>query len=354
MNKQINLRSIFLLIIMSTLLIAGCTKTVQDKAPLENNKQIVNVYSDRYYDADKKLYEEFTKKTGINVNVIQGKSDELIERLVREGQDAQADILIVSDAGRLYKAKKEGLLQSFNSEIVNNNIPQNLRDKDNTWTALTVRARVLVYSKDRVKPGQLSTYEALTSPEWKGKILIRSSTNTYNQSLLASLIEINGKEKAKEWAKGLLQNFAREPQGNDRDQIKAVASGVGDVAIVNTYYIGIMLNSQDQEEVNAAKKVGVFFPNQETTGTHINISGAGLTKAAKNKENAIKLIEFLTSEEAQKLFTEINFEYPANPRVEASKLLKSWGDFKKQNIELTKLGEHNKHAVEIFNEIGWK
>lgn len=354
MNRKIKLLSITSALLLSASIFAGCTKTAGEKTSTQQKEQVVNVYSDRHYDTDKKLYEEFTKKTGIKVNVVEGKSDELIERLSREGQDTQADILITADAGRLHKAKEQGLLQSFNSEIVNKNIPQNLRDKDNTWAALTVRARVIVYSKDRVKISDLSTYEALTDAKWKGKVLTRSSTNIYSQSLLASMIELNGKEKAKEWAKGLVQNFAREPQGNDRDQVKAVAAGVGDVAIVNTYYIGKMLNSQDQEEVNAAKKVGVFFPNQDTTGTHVNISGAGLTKASKNKENAIKLIEFLTSEEAQKLFAEANFEYPANPKVEAAELLKSWGDFKRQNIEMSKLGEHNKHAVEIFNEIGWK
>ncbi|CDF59275.1 Fe(3+) ABC transporter substrate-binding protein [Thermobrachium celere] len=354
MNKKIKFLSITSALLLSTSIFAGCAKIAEEKTPTQQKEKVVNVYSDRHYDTDKKLYEEFTKMTGIKVNVVEGKSDELIERLSREGQDTQADILITADAGRLHKAKEQGLLQSFDSEIVNKNIPKNLRDKDNTWTALTVRARVIVYSKDRVNPNELSTYEALTDAKWKGRVLTRSSTNIYSQSLLASMIEINGKEKAKEWAKGLVQNFAREPQGNDRDQVKAVAAGVGDVAIVNTYYIGKMLNSQDQEEVNAANKVGVFFPNQQTTGTHINISGAGLTKASKNKENAIKLIEFLTSEEAQKLFAEANFEYPANPKVEVAKLLKSWGEFKRQDIEMSKLGEHNKHAVEIFNEVGWK
>lgn len=354
MQKSIKLLSITSALLFSVSLFTGCSKTADQKTYSHQKDQIVNVYSDRHYDTDKQLYEEFTKKTGIKVNVVEGKSDELIERLAREGQDTEADILITADAGRLHKAKVEGLLQSFNSDTVNKNIPQNLRDKDNTWTALTVRARVLVYAKERVNPDVFSTYEDLTDPKWKGKILTRSSTNIYSQSLLASMIEINGYEKAKEWAKGLVENFARQPQGNDRDQVKAVAAGVGDVAIVNTYYIGKMLNSQDQEEVNAASKVGVFFPNQQTTGTHINISGAGLTKASKNKENAIKFIEFLTSEEAQKLFAEANFEYPANPKVEPAQLLKSWGDFKAQNIEISKLGEHNKNAVIIFNEVGWK
>jgi len=354
MNKKIKLLCLSSVFFIASSIFAGCSKNSPVSLPADKKSQEVNIYSDRHYDTDKKLYEEFTNITGVKVNVVEGKSDELLERLSREGQDTQADVIITADAGRLYKAKELGLLQPFNSEIVNNNIPQNLRDKDNTWTALTVRARVLIYSKERVNPDELSTYEALTDEKWKGRILTRSSTNIYSQSLLASMIEINGKENAKEWAKALVKNFARDPQGNDRDQVKAVTAGIGDVAIVNTYYIGKMLNSQDQEEVNAAKQVGIFFPNQETTGTHINISGAGLTKASKNKENAVKFIEFLTSEKAQKLFSEANFEYPANPKIEPSELLKSWGNFKSQNIEMSKLGENNKTAVEIFNEIGWK
>jgi len=194
----------------------------------------------------------------------------------------------------------------------------------------------------------------LTNPKWKGKVLVRSSENIYNQSLLASFIAINGEEEAKEWAKGIVGNMAREPKGNDRDQAKAVVAGEGDIAIMNTYYVGKMLDSSDPEEVKVAESIGIFFPDQDTEGTHINISGAGLTKYGKNKENAIKLVEFLSSEKAQKQFADANSEYPVNPKVEASELLKSWGEFKPQNINLSQLGEYNRRSVEIFNEIGWK
>lgn len=351
--------SVALVLVLSLLTLSGCQTTQPEKeeaneGQVEQKEQVVNLYTDRHYDTDEELYKMFTEETGIKVNVVKGKSDELIERLSREGEDTEADILITADAGRLHRAKEKGLLQALENETLSNNIPQNLRDKANHWFGLTVRGRVIVYSKDRIDPTELSTYEDLTSDKWNGKVLVRSSSNIYNQSLLASFIAINGEEKAKEWAKGLVENMAREPEGNDRAQAKGVVAGEGDLAIMNTYYIGKMLNSSDPEEVKVAKSVGVFFPNQDTTGTHINVSGIGLTKNSKNKENAVELMEFLSSEIAQEQFAKANYEYPVNPEVEASDLLKSWGEFKRQDINLSKLGEFNKRAVEIFNEVNWK
>lgn len=310
----------------------------------------VNLYTNRHYDTDEELLKQFEEETGIKVNVLKGGSDELIERIAREGKNTNADLLITADAGRLHRAKTVGLLQAIDSETVLNNIPANLRDEDNQWVALTVRGRVVVYAKDRVNPLEISTYEDLTADKWRGKILVRSSANIYNQSLLASLYALNGEKYARAWAEGVLNNMARAPKGNDRAQATAVAAGIGDLAIMNTYYIGKMLNSSNPEEVKVAKQVGVRFLEP----THINVSGVGLTKHAKNRENAIKLIEFLSSAKAQKFFAEANYEYPANPTVEASALLKSWGNFETQDINLTKLGEFNQQAVEIFNEIGWQ
>ncbi|GAB6180899.1 Fe(3+) ABC transporter substrate-binding protein [Desulfotomaculum defluvii] len=346
------------LLIVTLLTLTGCSSdpksdTVNNEAGAKESN-VVNLYTDRHYDTDQALYELFTKETGIKVNIVKAASDELIERLAREGQDTQADLLVTADAGRLNRAKEQGLLQSVSSETLTKNVPENLRDKDSEWFGLTMRARVLVYSKDRVNPTQLSTYENLIETQWKGKVLVRSSNAVYNQSLLASFIALEGEEKTKAWAKGIVANLAREPKGNDRDQAKAIVAGVGDVAIMNTYYIGKMLHSSDPEEVKVAEKVGVFFPNQATTGTHINVSGIGLTKNAKNNANAIKLMEFLSSDIAQKQFAEANFEYPVNPNVEPSELLKSWGDFKAQDINLSALGEYNEQAVKIFNEVGWK
>lgn len=373
MKKVLFFIALGLIVLLLAGTLVGCTATPQEGSSKQKSegeassqektsntaggsedKGVVNLYTNRHYDTDQQIFDMFTEETGIKVNVVKGDSDELIERLAREGKDTQADLLITADAARLHRAKVKGLLQPVESDVLFKNIPENLRDIDNQWFGLTVRGRVIVYAKDRVSPSELSTYEDLTNPKWKGKILVRSSSNVYNQSLLASFIAINGREQAKQWARGIVENMAREPKGNDRAQAIAVAAGVGDIAIMNTYYIGKMLNSSNPEEVKAAKSVGVFFPNQDTTGTHINVSGIGLTKYAKNKENAIKLMEFLSSEKAQKLFAEANYEYPANPSVEPSELLKSWGDLKPQDIQLSKLGEYNDEAVKIFNEVGWK
>jgi len=329
-------KTLITVLLISLFLLSGCTTP-----KVEKEAQVVNLYTDRHYDTDAELYELFTKETGIVVNVVKAKSDELIERLDREGEDTEADLLITTDAGRLFRAKDKNLLQVVNSSILEENVPANLKDIDNEWFGLTVRARVFVYAKDRISPEQFSTYENLTESEWNGKILVRTSGNIYNLSLIASFIEIMGEEATLEWAKGIANNLARVPAGNDRAQAKAVVAGEGDVAIMNTYYIGKMLNSADEEEVKVAKAVGVFFPNQETTGTHINVSGIGLTKYANNTENAIKLMEFLSGKEAQKQYAEANFEYPVNPNVEPAELLKSWGEFKAQDINLTKLGENS-------------
>ncbi|MDO9552656.1 Fe(3+) ABC transporter substrate-binding protein [Rhodonellum sp.] len=315
---------------------------------------VVNVYTHRHYEADQLIFDKFTEKTGIKVNVVSASADELIQKLELEGANSPADVLITVDAGRLHRAETKGLLQTISSEILDTNIPSKFRNPEGYWFGLTYRARILAYSKERVKAEELSTYEALTAPEWKGRILTRSSENIYNQSLLASIIAANGSAGAEKWAADLLANMSRSPKGSDRDQVKAVASGEGDVAIVNTYYIGIMLNDANEEERKAAEKVGIFFPNQGDRGTHINISGAGVTKYAPNKENAIKLLEFLSEPESQEILANINFEYPVNPSVEVSDLLKKWGNFKTDDLNLSKLGENNNEAVIIFDKVGWK
>lgn len=355
MKKPITL--MLSLLVSASLVFAGCASTKQTAAPQtgQSESKEVNVYTARHYPGvDDAIYKAFTDKTGIKVNIIKASGEELVQRIKTEGNSSKADIYITSDAGNLYQAKEAGLLQPINSSVLEKNIPANFIDKDKMWVGLTMRARVLVYAKDRVSKEELSTYEDLTSPKWQGKVLVRSSNNIYNQSMLASFIEINGEEKAKEWAKGLVANMARQPEGADRDQAKAVAAGKGDVAIMNSYYLGQMLSSKDPEEVKAAEKLGVFFPNQNTTGTHVNASGAGIVKTAPNAANALKLLEFLSEAEAQKSFAEASTEYPVNPNVEPSELLKSWGTFKRQDINLSKLGENNKKAVQLFNEVGWK
>lgn len=352
--------------LLSISLIAGCgsnsasnsSSPVPTGAPTKETPagkgQEVNVYTARHYEVDDVLYEQFTKETGIKVNIIKGNAGELIDRIKREGESTPADLFITVDGGVLNNAKTSGVLQPITSSVVDEQVPQNLRDKDNHWVGLSTRARVIAYSKDRVKPEQLSTYEDLASDKWKGKVLVRSSNSLYNQSLLASLISLEGEQKAEEWAKGIVANLARNPEGGDRDQAKGIVAGLGDVAIMNTYYVGQLAKSKNAEEVAVADKIGVFFPNQNTTGTHLNISGVGLIKHSKNKEAALKLIEFLTGEAAQTLMSQENFEFPVNPKAQTPELLKSWGEFKTQQIDFATLGENNKKAVEIMNKVGWK
>jgi iron(III) transport system substrate-binding protein len=318
------------------------------------NTDVLNVYTHRHYESDQELFKRFEEQTGIKVNVINASADELIQKMTLEGRNSPADVLITVDAGRLHRAKESELLQSIESSILDSIVPGHLKDKDNKWFALTKRARVIAYAKDRVNPEELSSFEALTDGKWKNKLLIRSSGNIYNQSLLASIIANHGDEVAKEWVSGIVRNMARTPRGNDRDQVKAVAAGEGDLAIVNTYYIGLMANSSNPEEVSVVQSIGIFFPNQETTGTHINVSGAGVARYAPNKENAIKFIEFLLSEEAQSLFALSNFEYPVNMNVEVSETLLQWGDFREDTLSLSLLGENNKKAVILFDEGGWR
>jgi len=317
-------------------------------------EQVVNLYTARHYESDQVLYDLFEKETGIKVNAVSGKAPELIERIKREGDATSADLFITVDGGVLRTAKVAGILTPITSEKALANVPKNRRDRDNQWLGLTTRARVIVYSKDRVKPEDLSTYENLADPKWKGKTLARPSSSLYDQSLLASLIVLDGEAKAADWVKGFAGNFARPPKGNDRGQATDIAAGLGDVALMNTYYIGQMLNSKDPEEVKAAQAVGVFFPNQKTTGTHVNISGVGLVKNGPNQDNAIKLIEFLTDVEAQTQLSAGNYEYPVNPKAKTHELLASFGTFKTQDIDFDVLGENNALAIRFFAQGGWK
>ena len=315
-------------------------------AALALGKEEVMLYTHRHYEADEALFAEFTKNTGIAVNVVKSGADQLMERLKQEGHRSQADLLMTADAGRLHRAKSMDLLQPVTSEALSTSIPEALRDPEGYWFGFTSRARVIVYAKDRVKPSELSTYEALADKQWRGRVLARSSSNIYNQSLLASIIAAHGEAKASEWASAVRQNMARAPQGSDRDQMRA--------AIVNTYYVGLLKNSADAKDREVASKIGVFFPNQGDRGTHINVSGAGVVKAAKHKENAVKLLEFLASKEAQASFPVTTYEYPVSKDVPWSDLLKSWGIFKQDSLSLARLGELNKAAVKVFNRAGWE
>lgn len=314
----------------------------------------VNVYSGRHYQADEELFRAFTEETGIRVNLIKADTDQLINRMELEGAFSPADLLITADAGRLVSARERGLLQPISGEISLKNIPSWLRDPDNYWTGLTKRARVIVYHKDRVDPSELSTYEDLTAPKWKGRVLVRSSQNHYNQTLMASIVAANGAEAAEAWARGLVNNMARRPQGNDRDQVKASASGLGDIAIVNTYYMGLLLNSTNTEEREVARQHGIFFPNQNDRGTHVNISGIGIAASSQNKEQAERLIQFLLSEPIQRKLSEQNYEYPVTTNTAWPELLETWGRFKEDTTSLTHIFNSLQDAMFVFNRAGWE
>ncbi|MGD1699164.1 Fe(3+) ABC transporter substrate-binding protein [Dapis sp. BLCC M229] len=314
----------------------------------------INLYSSRHYDTDQALYDSFTKKTGLKVNLIEGKGDELIERIKSEGANSPADVFITVDAGRLWRAQATGILQPVSSSTLNSKIPANLRSPENLWFGFSKRARVIMYNKDKVKPSELSSYEDLATDKWKGKIVIRSSSNIYNQSLIASLIEIHGMSDAESWAKGFVANFARPPEGNDTAQIKAVAAGIGDVGIANSYYLARLKKSSKGEDKAVAEKVGMFFPNQDGRGTHINISGGGVVKTAPNKEGAIKFLEHLTSPEAQKIFSEGNNEYPVVAGVPVPSVLTTFGDFKTDSTNVAVYGKLNADAIKLMDRVGWK
>ncbi len=316
----------------------------------------LTVYSHRHYEADDALFRKFTGQTGIKVNVVKAGADELIERMKAEGANSPADILITADAGRLARAKELGLLQPVESPALAGRIPASLRDPENYWFGFTQRARILVYKPDRVNPSELSTYEALTENRWRGRILARSSSNVYNQSLLASLIAAHGEDEALAWAKALRANMARPPQGSDRDQIRAVAAGLGDVAIVNTYYLGLLAESDDPADRKAFESVNIFFPNQDSQqrGVHVNVSGAGVASATENKDAAVRLLEFLVSDEAQRAFSIATCEYPVVEDVGWSDLQEHWGRFRPDPLNLSVLGQLNGLAVRVFNLAGWE
>jgi iron(III) transport system substrate-binding protein len=320
----------------------------------QSESEEVNVYSGRHYRTDEDLFNKFTDQTGIRVNLVKADTDQLINRLKLEGANTRADLLITADAGRMMAAMNDELLQAVTSEKILDKIPAYLRDPDALWVGFTRRARVIVYHRDRVDPEELTTYEDLTLPQWKGRVLVRSSQNHYNQTLMASIIAANGLEKSAQWAEGLVANMAQPPRGNDRDQVKSIAAGTGDIAIVNTYYMGLLLNSPNAEERAVAQQMGIFFPNQDDRGTHINISGIGITAASQNKKNAEKLIEFMLSYDSQLTLASETHEYPVNPEVPWPALLQEWGPFKEDTVPLSQLGQHLQEAMLIFNRAGWE
>lgn len=341
----VKLRSIALFSIITSIVLLPVLAVAQDE---------LNIYSARKEALIKPVLDKFSKQTGIKVNLITAKADALLKRIQSEGKNTHADIFITTDAGRLYRAKQAGVLQSFSSDILKQTIPENLRDPEGYWYGLTVRARPIFYVKGVISAETLSTYEDLAKPAFKNKICIRSSNNVYNQSLVASLLAANGKEKTQQWANAFVKNFARKPKGGDRDQIKAAASGQCDLAIANTYYYAKMVTSKKQDQQKAAASVAIFWPNQNNRGAHINISGITITKYAKHVEAAKKLVEFLVTKESQRWYADVNYEYPVRTDILPNKILSSWGNFKSDSINLDQLGKNNAEAVKIMDRAGWK
>ena len=318
----------------------------------------VNIYTSRHYDADDILYDEFTKETGIKVNIISGSGSALMERLKAEGQNSPGDVFFTVDAGNLSKFQKEGFFQTIESEKIISVVPKELRGPNDEWISIAKRARVIFYNPENVSEDEIRniSYEDLSDSKWKGRIVIRSSSNMYNQSLVASLISSNGIEATEKWAKGLVSNFARKPQGNDRSQILAVANGEADIAIANTYYLGYMLSGRGGEEQKmAGNKVKIYFPNQDNRGTHVNISGGGVLKNAPNKANAVKFLEFLLTEKAQTHIVNNTFEYPILDNVMPNSLIAQYGtDFKIDSTSVVDFGDLNPEAVKLMDRAGWR
>ena len=319
-----------------------------------NANEEVNVYSARKEALIKPLLDIFNKETGIKVNLITGKADALLTRMRLEGKASPADVFITVDAGRLHRAKQAGILQAAQSKTLEQLIPANLRDTDNQWFGLSQRARPIFYAKDKVNPEQLSTYEDLANNKWQGKICMRSSNSVYNQSLVASMLNAIGEEKTQTWLNQFVANFKRKPVGGDTDQLKAVAAGECDITIANTYYFGRLINSTEKSDQAVAEKLGIFWPNQNDRGTHVNVSGAGVTANARNAQNAIKLIEFLASNDSQVWYSSINNEYPVVEGATISDTLSAWGTFKQDTVDLTVLGENNREAVKLMDKANWK
>ncbi len=314
----------------------------------------LNLYSSRHYQTDDALYDNFTEQTGIKINRIEGKGDALIERIIAEGDNSPADVLLTVDAARLWRADQAGLFQPTDSGVLNEAIPENLRHPDGHWFGFSTRARLIYINKDKVEEGLISNYEDLTSPELKGRVCIRSSSNVYNQSLLSSIIAAQGEAVAKDWATGVVGNFARDPAGGDTDQIRSVAAGECDVAVANSYYFVRLMRSDKAEDQAVVESVGWIFPNQGDRGTHVNVSGAGVLKNAPNQEAAVKFLEYLASPEAQSYFADGNNEYPVVNGVPASSPVTSLGDFKADSLSIAVIGENQPAAQKVFDEAGWK
>jgi len=319
-------------------------------------EQVLNLYSARHYSTDEALYNNFTRQTGIRINRIEAGEDQLFQRIKNEGANSPADVFLTVDAGRLWLAEQEGLFASINSQILNQRIPQQYRLANGSWYGFSTRARVIAVDKRKIRPGEITTYEDLANPKWKGQICTRSGSHVYMLSLLSSIIEHSGAARAEEWARGVVANLARAPKGGDTDQVRAVAAGECAIALTNTYYMPRLLKSSRAEDRAVMEHIAVVWPNTAGRGVHMNVSGGGVLKNAPNRQNAIRFLEYLVSDEAQRYFADGNNEWPVVPTVKVNnKELESLGtDWKPDTINMIALGKNQRLAQEIVNRVGWK
>lgn len=329
-------------------LVLSCLLTVTSWAD-------IRLYTERHYPADKVILKQFTDKTGIDVKVLKSGANELLARMKAEKSAPQADLYVTVDAASLDRATAAGVLAPLGAPELLANLPDGIAPESGTWVPLTMRARVIVYAKDRVtSEAAPQTYADLAKPAWKGQVLIRSSSSHYNQSLLASIVAAKGKGPAIEWAQGVKNNMARPPQGGDRDQVRAVAQGLGDLAVTNSYYLGLLEESADEADQKARKAVSIVFPNQGERGTHVNISGAGLIKNAKNRKEALQLLEYLLTPEVQAQYQKLTSEFAVIEGVEPTELQQAWGEFKPDFQSLHELAGHQEEALKLFDLVGWQ
>lgn len=317
-------------------------------------QDVVNIYSSRHYDTDLELYNRFTEETGILINLIEGSSDELIERIRNEGVNSPADIVITVDAGRLWRATQAGVLQPHGSAYLKDMIPAEMYDPEGYWIGLSERTRAIIYNRDMVSSEELAGYWELAEDKWKGRLCVRSSNNIYNQSMVASLIESRGEEQTEEWASNLVRNFARPPQGGDTDQIRAVAAGLCDVALANHYYLARLIESDNQADRDVASQVGIYFPLAEYGGTHVNISGAGIAAHSPNKENAVRFLEYLATSEAQLIFAVGNNEFPVLDGLRLPTALSQFGQYDSDAMNVSVYGTNNPRAIRLMDRAGWR
>ena len=321
----------------------------------ETSKKSLNIYTTRHYEADVTLAKDFEKKTGIAVNIVQIKEPaQLLARVLEEKNSTQADLVITTDVGNLWRAAEAGIFQPLSSEAINKSVPAALRDSNGLWTGLAMRVRLIAYNKEKVKPEQVARLEDLAAPALKGRVLVRSSNHVYNQSLAATFLAASGRDALMTWSKGVTANLARKPQGGDTDQIKAIAAGEGDVAIVNSYYVARLLDSKNSADKELMKNISIVFPNQKDRGAHVNVSGGGITRHAKNAAHARQFLEYLVSKEGQEIFASASKEYPVRSDVAAPAVLKAYGEPKLDLKGLSAIGNFTSEAVKVLDEAGWR